>query len=501
MARVELGYRNGKRQRQAFYGATPEEALEKKKAWLAQKDAGFTPPKGRAPWVAEWVEHWLLHIAQARVDESTFLGTYSSKVRRHIIPYFSRVRLTNEDLHEELIEQFHTHLRDEKGLAPATIVQVHRILSMACKAAVIRGRLIRNPCINVSPPKIRREEVVVPDREEVSDILTMVAGQRMAARWLWALAAGPRQGETLGLMWHCLDLDDAEDAQVSIDWELVRLPWRHGCEDSHACGAKHHRLPCPAGCTKHQHKRACTQDCANPRHRCKRPCPADCTVHQHEDDCKHNCSRRAHVCPTFCTASCTGHARACPAREGGGLVLKRPKTAKSQRTYRIPPLLAKAFLRHRKEQKAEREALGEDWVGWAHEPHTDECPKGCRAHCDRDTKRRERVCPECHRPTKPDALVFTQPSGRPINAREDWQEWKDILASLDLDDWRVHDMRHRAATALLEAGEDVRVVQAILGHADPAFTQRTYQHVTDRLQRRAANKMASGLGSFADAEF
>ncbi|QBI53487.1 tyrosine-type recombinase/integrase [Streptomonospora litoralis] len=500
VANVDLGWRGGKRDRREFSGATPEEALDKRRRFLEDRADGFLRPKGRAPTVGEWLRHWLYTIAQTTVAESTYYTSYRGKTERHLIPYYDRIRLTNEVLTEEVVESWHVWLREEQGLGPATVVQCHRILSRALKVAVIRGRLMRNPCSNVSPPAIPERDMDVPDRDEVGDILTAVAGQRMAARWLLALMVGPRQGETLGLTWQCLDIDDPHNAYVAIEWELVRLPWRHGCGDPHRCGAKLHRYPCPDECTRHRHKPTCPADCANARHLCKRPCPDDCTRHRHEPDCRHNCSKRGHVCPTFCEPGCEAHARACPQRVGGGLSLKRPKTAKSRRSIRIDPILAVALQRHRQEQKAERERLGAAWEGWGHTPHHKKCPTGCVAHCGHAPRRKDRVCPGCHTPVKRDQLVFAQPNGRPLNHREDYEQWQQILRDLDLDEYRVHDMRHRAATALLEEGEDVRVVQQILGHANPATTQRFYQHVTDRVSQRAASRMASGLGSWSASQ-
>jgi integrase len=49
----------------------------------------------------------------------------------------------------------------------------------------------------------------------------------------------------------------------------------------------------------------------------------------------------------------------------------------------------------------------------------------------------------------------------------------------DLEWVTCHTLRHTCASLLFEAGRDVKQVSAWLGHADPAFTLRTYVHLMD----------------------
>jgi site-specific recombinase XerD len=65
------------------------------------------------------------------------------------------------------------------------------------------------------------------------------------------------------------------------------------------------------------------------------------------------------------------------------------------------------------------------------------------------------------------------------------------LKAAGVRDARLHDVRH-TATLLLEQGVDIRVIQEILGDSTLAVTKR-YTHVTSRLAKDAAGRMARAL--------
>jgi integrase len=63
---------------------------------------------------------------------------------------------------------------------------------------------------------------------------------------------------------------------------------------------------------------------------------------------------------------------------------------------------------------------------------------------------------------------------------------------------RFHDLRHCCASLLLAAGVDTKVVSERLGHASPAFTAHTYQHVLPGLQAAAAGRLKAILALQAE---
>lgn len=70
----------------------------------------------------------------------------------------------------------------------------------------------------------------------------------------------------------------------------------------------------------------------------------------------------------------------------------------------------------------------------------------------------------------PDDLVFSR-GGGPIDHRADWQEWSDLLKSLEIPHVPLHAARNTAATLLDGAGVPARVVADILGHEQVETTE------------------------------
>lgn len=98
-------------------------------------------------------------------------------------------------------------------------------------------------------------------------------------------------------------------------------------------------------------------------------------------------------------------------------------------------------------------------------------------------------------------LVWPTDTGMPRSEESDRQAWCDLQDTAQVarvDDttgrrYELHEARHTAATVLLEAGVDPKVVEAILGHST-IVTSRGYQHVSQALARKALDDVAARLG-------
>lgn len=460
VASADLGWKDGRRDRRYFYGITPDEAIAARAQFLRERGEGFTRPKGRGDTLEDWLRHWLDDIATDLKDGSR--PDYASKIRLYIVPAIGWMRLPKlaGDEGIEAIEAMYAGMR-RQGLAESTILKTHAILSRALKVAVQRRKIGMNPCDFVAKPKPRPVKPQPPKASEAARILTAARELPNAARWETGLSLGLRQGEALGLLRPCIDL---EKGTMRIDWSLQRLTWQHGCDDPRACGEMRHRYPCPEPCPKAARasgrRHVCTQDGGSAR-------AADGT--------------KGKPCPPGCTA----HARSCPQRRGGGAVLVPPKSEESRETIPVPGYLLARIEQHLAARERTRQELGPDWRGWSHD-------------CARRPKPREIVCPACRKPVDPGALIFGQPNGRPVRDRQDWGEWTALLEQLGIPHYRVHDGRHFAATLLHEQGVPVEQIQVILRHADIRTTQ-IYTHLSVDLTRAALERSAAALWG-ADAE-
>lgn len=86
-------------------------------------------------------------------------------------------------------------------------------------------------------------------------------------------------------------------------------------------------------------------------------------------------------------------------------------------------------------------------------------------------------------------LVFCSGNRRSFNTYLN-KAFSNALMSAGIEDFRLHDLRHTAATRWLHAGVDLYTVQLLLGHKKAAMTQR-YAHHSPETLRKAIEKVES----------
>jgi len=86
-------------------------------------------------------------------------------------------------------------------------------------------------------------------------------------------------------------------------------------------------------------------------------------------------------------------------------------------------------------------------------------------------------------------LIFPSSIGTPGDYSNLLKHFKICLKLAGLPDIRFHDLRHTAATLMLQQNVNPKVVQERLGHSDITLTLNTYSHVLPTMQEDAAEKV------------
>lgn len=86
------------------------------------------------------------------------------------------------------------------------------------------------------------------------------------------------------------------------------------------------------------------------------------------------------------------------------------------------------------------------------------------------------------------SLLF-ESFGKHLVRRTVVKHFKAVAQRVGVPEARFHDLRHSFAVNSLQAGDDIKTVQANLGHATAAFTLDVYGHVTEKMKRDSATRM------------
>ena len=141
------------------------------------------------------------------------------------------------------------------------------------------------------------------------------------------------------------------------------------------------------------------------------------------------------------------------AKAHGGILITEPKTASSRRKIVLSSFLIDVLTQHRAKQEKERQTVGSTW----------------QEH----------------------GLVFCNRRGGILNPDSLRKWFQGKLVQAGLPSMRFHDLRHSAATLLLEMGVHVKVVSELLGHSTITTTLDIYSHVLPSIQRDAIDKLSN----------
>lgn len=102
---------------------------------------------------------------------------------------------------------------------------------------------------------------------------------------------------------------------------------------------------------------------------------------------------------------------------------------------------------------------------------------------------------------KDEGLVFCRALGQKLDTRRLYAIHCRALKAAKLEHTAFHNLRHTVATLLLEKGEDVKTIQELLGHADPATTLRIYAHVTDKRKADCTERLGGIIGAILPTHY
>lgn len=448
-------YPNGRRNRAHIEAQSKEECEDKVRqkedemAEAIMRKKANVQPAVKGMRVHAWLKYWLYQIKEHEVAYNTFRDLRLT-IELLVIP--NLVDCQCEDLKSSAIEDMLKAIRHQNPGTTDKPNRAYRHLSMALKAGAARPKetgLWHNPIVAVKLPQHTSPEPVPFSVDQTKRVLTAARDwPRNRARWICAWAFGMRPGEALGLkdtdfwliyhsdgsrvpedLWHTVDLDTVLGV-LSVNENIYRRKWQHGCDDPHACGAKYHQYACPREGRVHDR--------------------------YHRDGCPK---------PTrFCAPGCTLHEARCPQGHGGlaadgtpmpaGQVRKAPKSAAGIRKLLLPREPTAELLAHLRQKDRERKEAEELWIG--------------------------------------SGALFATKRGGIINESDDSAEFAEILKAAGMESKRAYDGRHGAATMLLLKKVERRYVMDFMGWSTEAMLKR-YQHIIDEMRREVGDAIGELL--------
>jgi integrase len=161
------------------------------------------------------------------------------------------------------------------------------------------------------------------------------------------------------------------------------------------------------------------------------------------------------------------YASKCPGGTPGTLAIQAVKTERGNRTLPLTDDLVKVLRALKKQQARDRLMHGEAYQAW-----TADAGGALRQVGPKEKVRR------------PIDLLFRRGDGRPLDSRQDWQAWYEILVAAGLASeradgtfeggTRLHNARHAAAVGMLDSGVPLAHLADLMGHSSEAFSWSQY---------------------------
>jgi integrase len=212
--------RTGMRRMLSVSSVDAATAAEKLDRLIDDLDAEYAAAGGYS--TAGWLRVWAAEIHAVKVRPST-IRKYLSVIDNHIVPAIGDVPLHRLAPH---------HLRRMLAAVPTSrnALTCDTVMRRALADAVRERAIDHNPADAVHKPRHTPEDRLQLTAEQARTLIATAEAKQdpYAARWAAAFMTGARSGEILGLQWDRVDLDPA-GGTVDLTWQLLALPWLHGC--------------------------------------------------------------------------------------------------------------------------------------------------------------------------------------------------------------------------------------------------------------------------------
>lgn len=172
--------------------------------------------------VKEFMLQWLDLYVKNQLSPTT-VQHYIDQTEKYIIPKFGNIylqQLKNIDIQKWVFDLQKGSPLTGKPLAPKTIKNIMLNLSAAMKKAVMLDLIPKNPCDNITMPKLERFEPDVYSMEEVNKMLDCAKNTDLYLPLMIEICIGLRRGELLALKWHHIDF---ENGYLTVEENLVTV--------------------------------------------------------------------------------------------------------------------------------------------------------------------------------------------------------------------------------------------------------------------------------------
>ena len=217
----------GKQIQRSITGKTQKEVAQKLRRITASLDDGTYKAPCKltvGEWLDIWTQDYLVSVKPRTVD------SYKTTVENHLKPAFAAMKL--DALKTQDVQRFYNSLQvecgDRKPLSAKSVRNIHGVFHKAMQQAVKLGHIRTNPADPCDLPRAVRKDIHPLDNEAIARFLKVARGHRYEAIYVLTLFTGLREGEVLGLLWDCVDL---ERSVIVVNKQLQKE--RRGNGESH----------------------------------------------------------------------------------------------------------------------------------------------------------------------------------------------------------------------------------------------------------------------------